>query len=200
VLPPAASDEIGANDEVAKLAASGVQRVILSAQQAAWWDGDGISDAALSKYYAPVSAVPVDSWLVRVYVRPLAAVSPVGVSFANGVTLETAAPDSRQLIPGGVLVAHLQWRGLQGILMGTEKITLQLLDSQGVLVAQTDLPFGAADIEAPVKSYGILIPEELSPGRYRLIVALYDSERADSARFLTADGTDHVDLGEVYVQ
>jgi hypothetical protein len=200
VLPPAASDVAGADREVANLAASGVQRVILPAQRAEWWDRDGIAEAALAKYYAPVATIPFGSWSTRVYAAPPAAISPVGVSFVNGVTLAAAIPDSRQLIPGGVLVVHLQWRGPQGGLTGTEKITLQILDSQGALVAQNDLPFGASEIGAPVTSYGILVPQQLSRGRYRLIVALYDPERPDSARFLTTDGTDHVDLGEVYVQ
>ena len=199
-LPPAASDVTGANDEVAKLAASGVRRVMLAAQQADWWDGDGIAETVLSKYYAPVAAVPAGNWEIQVYARPPAAIPPMGVSFANGVTLASAAVDSRQLIPGGVLVAHLQWRGRQDALTGAEKITLQLLDSQGVLVAQTDLPFRSSDIEAPARSYGILVPHELSPGQYRLIVALYDPERDDSARVLTANGADHVELGEVSVQ
>ena len=128
------------------------------------------------------------------------ALLPVGVSFASGVALTAAAPDPRQLIPGGVLVVHLQWRGPQGSLTGTEKLTLQISDSQGVLVAQNDLPLGASEIGAPVTSYGILVPQQLSHGRYRLIVALYDPERPDSARLLTTDGTDHVDLGEFYVQ
>ncbi|NTV37896.1 MAG: hypothetical protein HGA82_01685 [Anaerolineales bacterium] len=174
--------------------------MILSAQQAEWWDGDGIAEAALAKYFAPVATIPSGSWSTLVYAAPPAAISPVGVSFASGVTLAAAVPDSRQLIPGGVLVVHLQWRGPRGGLTGTEKITLQILDFQGALVAQNDLPLGASELGAPVTSYGILVPPQLSHGRYRLIVALYDPERPDSARLLTTDGTDHVDLGELYVQ
>ena len=51
-----------------------------------------------------------------------------------------------------------------------------------------------------MRSYGILLPQELSPGEYRLIAALYDPEWPDSARVLTTNGADHVDLGEVNVQ
>ena len=200
VLPPAASDVAGADDEAAKLARSGVQRVVLSEQQADWWDGNGIAEAALAKYYAPVGAIPVGGWLIHVYARPATTISPVGVSFANGVTLAEAAPSSRQLIPGGVLVVYLRWRGDQDVLTGTEKITLQVLDSQGVLVAQTDRPLGPVGIEAPVMSYGILVPQKLSPGRYRLIVALYDPGRPHSPRLQTTGGADYVDLGEVNVQ
>jgi hypothetical protein len=200
VLPPAALDATGADDEVAGLAASGVRRVILSAQQADWWDGPGIAGSALSKSYAPVAAIPVGNWLIEVYERPPATESQMEVSFTNGVGLAGAVTDSRQLIPGGVFVTHLQWRGSQDALAGSEKITVQVLDSDGALVAQTDLPFGAADMETPVRSYGILVPHELAPGRYRLILAMYDPKQASPARILTADGSDHVDLGEVYVQ
>jgi hypothetical protein len=200
VLPPAAQDGAGADDEAARLAEAEVRRVMLATQVADSWDGDGIAEAALSKYYAPVAAMPVGSWVMHIYARPSATLSPVGISFANGMTLEAAATDSRDLLPGGVLIAHLRWRGPQDAFGGTEKITLQLLDSQGILVAQTDLPFGPSDIAAPVRSYGILAPQSLPAGEYRLIVALYDSGRADSPRFSTANGVDHVDLGEVHVQ
>jgi hypothetical protein len=200
VLPPAASDAAGADREAANLVKAGVQRVILAAQPAEWWDRDGIAEAALAKYYAPVAAIPLGGWSTRVYATPPAAVSPIGVSFANGVTLAAAVPESRQLIPGGVLVVHLRWRDPQDRLTGTEKITLQILDSQGALVAQNDLPLGASEIGAPVTSYAILIPPTLSPGRYRLIVALYDPERPDSGRLLTTTGADHVDLSELYVE
>jgi hypothetical protein len=200
VLPPAASDVAGAVEEAAALAASGVRRVILSSQQADWWDGNGIAEAALAKYYAPVGAIPVGGWLIHVYARPPTFLAPEVVTFENGVALRAAALDSDQLVPGGVLVVHLEWLGSQERLTGTEKLTLQVLDSQGVLVAQTDAPFGLADTEAPVMSYGILAPQKLSPGRYRLIVALYDPGRPHSPRLQTTGGADYVDLGEVNVQ
>jgi hypothetical protein len=200
VLPPAAFDVAGADDEAAKLAASGVQRVILSKQQADRWDGSGIAQAALSKYYAPVAAVPVGPAVIHVYTRPPTPMSPASISFADGVTLAAAVPDSRQLIPGGLLAVHLQWGGRRDALSGNEKITLQVLDSQGALAAQTDQSFGASEIGAPATSYGILVPRELSPGTYRLVVAIYDPGRPDSPRWLTTTGADHVDLGELYVR
>jgi hypothetical protein len=200
VLPPAASDAAGADEETAKLAASGIDRVIFAPQQVDWWDDDGIAEAALANHFSLVAATPVRRWVVQAYTRAPDLLSPVDAHFANGVTLAAAATESRQVAPGGLLVVHLKWVGSEDALSGAGKVTLQLLDPQGALAAQVDLPFGASDVKAPVRSYGILLPQELSPGKYRLIAALYDPARADSARVLTANGADHVELGEVGVQ
>jgi uncharacterized membrane protein len=200
VLPPAATDVAGADNAVAELAASGVQRVILSAQQADWWDGNGIAQAALSRHYVPMAAFPVGPAVIHVYERPPTSLSPIGVAFANGVTLAAAAPDSRQLVPGGLLVVHLRWLGRQEDLSNTGKITLQILDSAGSLVAQTDQPFEAPESGTRTTSYGILVPGELPRGTYRLSVAVYDPGRPGSPRWLTTTGVDHTDLGELYVQ
>jgi hypothetical protein len=103
-------------------------------------------------------------------------------------------------VPGGLLIAHLRWSSSGGAPSGSDKVTLQLLDSQGALAAQVDLPFGLSELNAPVRSYGILLSQALLPGEYRLIAALYDPAREGNARVLTADGPDHVDLGGVTVQ
>jgi hypothetical protein len=199
VLPPAPSDVTGTDEEVARLVALPVRRVILSAQQADWWDGDGVAEAALSKNYAPLVSFPVGPASIHVYARPPIAIPSVGVAFANGVTVAAAAPDSRELTPAGLLVVHLLWQGSQDALTGAEEITLQVLDSAGALVAQTDQSFGAADMGGYPASYGILVPGELSPGSYRLIVAVYDRGRPESPRWSTTTGADHIDLGELYL-
>jgi hypothetical protein len=200
VMPPAPSDAAGADDEVAALAASGVQRVILTVQQADWWDGKGIAQAALSKSYAPVATFPVGPALIDVYARPSTSMSPVNVSFENGVILASAEPDSRQLVPGGLLVVHLQWLGRREALTGTEKVTLQILDSAGALVAQTDQAFEASKIGTSPTSYGILVPNELSPGTCRLIVAVYDPDLPGSPRWRTTTGAGYADLGELHAE
>jgi hypothetical protein len=200
VLPPAASDAASADEEAAELARSGVQRVIFSPQQVEWWDDDEIAETALLNHFTPVASAPAGDRVIQVYARPPDNLLPMDAPFANGLTLAAAGLDSPQVVPGGLLVAHLRWAGSRDALSGSEKITLQLLDSHGALAAQVDLAFGPADFQAPARSYGILLPQELSPGEYRLIAALYDPERADSARVLMANGADRVDLGAVTVQ
>jgi len=122
VLPPAAADVAGADREVANLATSGIQRVILSTQagRMVGWRRDrrgGLSQGLCTGRGNPVR------WLVNPRLRDAPdSLTPVGVSFANGVTLAAAAPDSRELIPGGVLVVHLQWRGPHDGLTGTENL------------------------------------------------------------------------------
>jgi hypothetical protein len=62
-------------------------------------------------------------------------------------------------------------------------------------VAQTDLPFGGAEMRAPATSYAILVPWQLPAGEYRLIMALYDPAQPGAPRLLTTAGADHVELG-----
>jgi hypothetical protein len=195
VLPPAAHDRAGAAQEVANLAAAGVERVILASQPSESWDDQGIAEATLSQHFTPIQRTVISGWPVWLYVRPPAAMDPLGVSFENGLTLAEAAIQNQRLVPGDVLVVSLRWAGAQDALSGSEKITLQLLDAGGALVAQTDLPFGGAEMRAPATSYAILVPWQLPAGEYRLIMALYDPAQPGAPRLLTTAGADHVELG-----
>jgi hypothetical protein len=91
----------------------------------------------------------------------------------------------------------LRWEGPSDALGGHEKLTLQLLDARGKLAAQTDQPFGAAELAAPLTRYRLTLPRFLDPGPYRLIVALYDPARPGAPRLLTAAGADHVELASL---
>ena len=85
--------------------------------------------------------------------------------FGETVRLVGARVDSAVLTAGGVLTAQLAWkRGLARPGAGDElAVTLQLLDPDGVLVAQADLPLEANP--GPTRShYGILLPEVLTKG------------------------------------
>ena len=204
VLPPAPHDAAGAAQAASALAEAGVARVILPVQPAKNWDASGIAPAALGAVYDQVVEKQVGVWPVQVYAgQPLSAtVLPLEVRFDNGVTLagvgglaETALP------PGGMLAPKLFWTTGQKA-MADVKVTVQLLDDQGRLVAQHDEALAAArpgNGMARVRSYGILLPEALAPGEYRLIVALYDGAQAKGARFLTEDGADAVELARVAV-
>ena len=84
-------------------------------------------------------------------------------------------------------------------------IFVQLIDINGRLAAQHDgLPQGGyhptsrwQEAEIIVDRHGLLLPETLPPGDYRLIVGLYSP--ADGVRLATASGADFVDLGIVAV-
>jgi 4-amino-4-deoxy-L-arabinose transferase-like glycosyltransferase len=194
VLPPAAHDLERAEQEVAALVADGVERVVIPLQPADWWDDAGLAQQALSQHYNLALQTTVAGWPVQIYQRPPQAAQTMNVQFANGLRLATAALAAPRLAPGDVLVVSLDWNGASAELNGSEKLTLQVLNPQGQVVAQTDQPFGAADLADPARTYGVLVPTDLTPGGYRLIVALYDASQINTPRLLTSTGADYVEL------
>jgi hypothetical protein len=118
-------------------------------------------------------------------------VSPQGQA---GVRLTGASVPVNRLAPGDVLPVYLRWAGDAGALGGSEKLTVQLLDASGRLVAQTDQPFGAAQLREQPSGTSIALPRFLSPGTYRLIAALYDPSKPNAPRWMTSAGADHVEL------
>ena len=203
VLPPGPHDEAGAAQEVAGLAAAGVQRVVMPVQPAGWWDERGIAQAALTGKYTLVPAGQAGGWPVQIYVRPPFDLPPPAggeVEFSNALTLSGADLQSSALTSGGAAIVTLRWRGSpEEALTGGEKISLQLLRDGGPLIAQTDVPLDASEIRAPETTYSILLPAQLSPGAYRLIVVVYDPKQPGAPRWRTASGADHVDLGALRV-
>jgi hypothetical protein len=176
-----------------------VDRVILAVQPDDAWDPNGIAQAALSEQYTAAASQRVAGWQVDTYVLPADAALATGVAFANGLTLDDATIQNERLEPGGLLAVSLLWRGDAARLTGSEKITVQLLDEAGALVAQTDAPFPAEALaegaRGSPRAYAVQVPWTLPPGGYRVIVALYDPDREGAPRILTSEGADHVTLG-----
>ena len=82
---------------------------------------------------------------------------------------------------------------------------LQLLDADGALVAQHDSPPNGGytptstwPVSQPLTSrQALLLPQNLSPGAYRLIAGLYDP--ATGRRLTLDNNSDFVELGRVTV-
>ena len=197
VLPSAAHDEAGARVTVAELVDKGVERVVLAVQPADYWDERGIAQAALASQYELLTEVQVGNWPVQVYARSLSEPRPLGVTFTNGLALTAAGSQAQTLIPGDTVLMQLRWEGSPANLNGSEKISLQLLDGAGRLVAQADEPLGAGQIGV-TRSYPVALPLLLQPGDYRLILAVYDPSREGAPRLLTTTGDDHIDLGVLH--
>ncbi len=112
-------------------------------------------------------------------------------SWQGGPTLLTAsaAPSGPLLTPtaGGALVVQLRWDEI-----GAEprNASLQLLDQNGALIAQEDRA-----VSQQAQQFVLLIPRSAAPGAYRLALVLYDP--ATGQRFLTADGSNLAELGEI---
>ncbi len=129
---------------------------------------------------------------------------PVGARLGDGIALSHVR--TRPVAhPGEVLPLRLTWRTLAPP-TGDYVVFAQLLDSGGNLVAQRD--------ERPLAGYrpthtwgagqtiddraGLLLPTDLSPGDYRLIVGMYDPGTGE--RLSLSTGGDFVDLGTVTIR
>lgn len=193
-LPPQPFDQQGAIEEVEKMVHQGVKRVALAAQPDPNWDDQGIAQNALATHFTLVVEQPIHDWTVQVFDALPETFTNSHVIYANQLELVGFALQPASLSAGGVLATHLQWKHENATLTGHEKVSLQLLDANGQLVAQEDRPLlFSPDPEIPC-SYGILLPEHMPAGEYRLLLVVYDPEKADAPRILTVDGVDAVQL------
>jgi hypothetical protein len=192
-LPPAPNNQPAAQRMVAEWAAGGVRRVILPLQPVPWWDEGMIAANTLQTDYRLAAQIQVAGWPVQVYVRPPERLPARTETFAGGLKLAGVAVEPEVIVPGGVLAVYLRWGAPETALPEGEKVTVQVLDPGGRVVAQTDRALAPDEEGTTVSTYGITLPHELAKGVYRLIVALYDPDRA-GVRLPTADGTDSVEL------
>ena len=127
-----------------------------------------------------------------------------GWSFGKAITLQAYALNSPVLSAGELILARLTWSARQPV-NSRYKISVQLLDAAGVLVAQRDSePVGGAEPTTGwqtgaliVDQHALEIPADLPAGDYRLILSLYDS--ADPFARLPVANADHVVLSEIRV-
>jgi len=205
VLPPAPHDADGAQRTVAALRnEEAVQRVVLVVQPAVNWDERGIAQTALAEQYRLLAETRAGPWPVQVYAHPPEDMASVDVQFQNGLTLVQAAFAPSTVPPGGALTVHLAWQGESPTLTGTETVFVHVVGPDGAPAAQADRPLdwpaAGADGDAPfITSYGILIPEEVRVGTYRLLTGLYDPAQDGAPRVLTEDGEKFIELGELFV-
>ena len=191
VLPPAARDRIRTAEEVEQFVAEGVARVLLVEQPVAAWDPGGIAQEALRTGYTLVVTNRATRWPVSVWVRPVADLEPTNVVYEGGLQLVGAQVLPAVVPPGGVVEVHLRWQGDAETAGEQEAVSLQLLNSAGELVAQTDRPLGMASVTtATASSYAILVPMHLAAGEYQIALVVYDPSRNDAARRLTVAGAD----------
>jgi 4-amino-4-deoxy-L-arabinose transferase-like glycosyltransferase len=202
MLPPAPHDETGAQTTVDALQAADVRRILLPLQPAPNWDDREIAVAALAgNLYDRVHQEQVGVWPLLVYAgHPhLHVENALDYTFENGFALtDIATLEGQHLTPGGLLTFTLFGARPPSEELGALKLTAQLLDSAGVLVAQQDTPlteWHSGNGRSISRSYGLLLPAELTPGRYRLIAAVYDSAAEDLPRLRTLGGADVVELG-----
>lgn len=158
--------------------------------QAYQMTSDWIGDVRFERY-----ATPTD----------FAITQAADVLFDEAITLENIALSSDTVAPNDALQVQLTW--VTSTSLETRyKVFLQLLNSDGMLVAQRDSePAGNQALttlwqpDTPVvDNHALLIPADLPAGNYTLIVGLYDVNDA-SAR-LAVDDSDYYTLGTVTVE
>ena len=194
VLPPAPHDAQRTEVEVTRMLDSGIERVVLVVDERPTWDNDRMASSVVAQQYPLVAEQSVRHWPIQVYDRPMAPWTPIGASFGD-IGLAAASLPQTAVPPGGVLAVHLRWQGAAGRSSGREKATLQLLNPEGKLIAQVDRPIGPGELAGAPASYGIVLPQDASPGPHRLIVAVYDPTRPGAPRLPTESGADHRELG-----
>ena len=197
VLPPQANDREGAAAEVARVAQSGVTRVLLAEQPSPAWDPNGFAHSTLEGRYWRVAQPGIGGFSLAAYTQLPASFTPLDVQFERTIRLSGFSLEPNRLIPGGLLTVHLAWQqDIAAIAPYQQSVSAQLLDPAGDVVAQSDHGYTIAlpprlDAYDP---YGILLPETLAPGTYRLIVVVYDPSQAGLPRLLVNNGSDHAEI------
>ena len=137
--------------------------------------------------------------------RPMTIAQDVGVLFGDSITLERFALSDDSLAAGDVLQLRLDWR-TDAPLDTRYKVFVQLLDSEGRLVAQRDSePGGGLALtttwpvgETIADNHALIIPNDLPQTHYALIIGLYDSD--DPQQRLYAGETDHLILSDIHIE
>jgi len=124
--------------------------------------------------------------------------------FGSEISLRSVSLGAVSLEPGAVLPVQLVWRALAAP-GGRYKVFLQLLNSEGALVAQRDSePAGGSSRTTSWRpgatifdNHGLFIPPDIPPGEYQLIAGLYDI--GDPTARLGLGGESHLELGRIEV-
>lgn len=203
VLPPAAQDAVGAAALVESMARDGVQRVILVAQPSAGWDAQGIALAQARARFVLLAETPLGGWTIHLLEQrpPL---ERMALAYENGLRLAGASVRPQTASPGGLLAVYIRLEAGGARLAGSEKLSIQVTDAAGKLIAQKDVPLATA-IQATggVAGYGILMPSSLSADRagggftakeIAVNLVIYDPAQPGMARVQTVDGREVVRL------
>ncbi len=101
--------------------------------------------------------------------------------FGDQIHLQSVSFGPRELFPGEIIPITFHWM-TETEVKKRYKVFLHLVDENGQIAAQRDSePGGGGAItsswipgEIIEDNHGILLPKELSPGEYTLLIGLYD--------------------------
>lgn len=200
VLPPNANNAEQTGNEVNRLAKEGVDTIFLVEQPSDSWDAAAIAQTALGKEYELAATETVKQWPISLWLRPPATLEARQIDYAGGLHLTGALVKPIEASAGGTVAVFLQWQDDPGALDTSEAVSLQMFDSNGALVAQSDRPLSiASNATTEAASYAILLPTTLAAGDYQLFVIVYDPSQEGAPRRLTVDGFDKQLLAAVKI-
>lgn len=176
-----------------------------------WGDAESDPRRLIETWLAAHAYKAGDAWYGRVRLAtygvaplPEEPVIALDARFGEAIRLGGYALAGDPFAPGDVLPVTLFWEA-QAPIAERYKVTVQLLDGAGQLVAQVDMEPG--DGLAPTTTWdpgqvltdrcGVPLPADLPPGRYTLIAGLYHV--ATGERLPVDTGGDHVVLCDVEV-
>lgn len=152
-----------------------------------WGDAESDPGRLIESWLAEHAYKATDSWHGRVRLSlygvaslPERPTADLESCFGEAICLRGYALPERQLGAGEILPVSLFWE-TRGEVTERYKVTVQLLDGSGQLVTQCDTEPRAGLLPTDrwkagltlTDRYGLLLPPEVAPGRYELIVAVY---------------------------
>lgn len=147
----------------------------------------------------------VESGLGTIFGDPAQLAEPVTES--NGWIRLQSYRLTTELAPGEALLLALRWESLQAVAYNYH-VFVHLVNSQGEKLAQRDgqpvqwlRPISTWQPgEEIIDHYGLLLPADLAPGQYSLLVGLYDPVSGQRLPISAGPGNFTVELGPVTVQ
>lgn len=141
------------------------------------------------------------------YVAPVTfeSVNPLDVQFGDTIHLVSSALSDDELVAGDVLQIQLGWK-TDSILTTRYKVFIQLIDQTGNIIVQRDSEPSAwnrptitwAVDELITDQHALIIPQNLPPSHYTLIVGLYNAD--NPLERLSIGTTDYFILAEFTLQ
>lgn len=173
-------------------------------------DPNGVVESLLDRETFSLS----DTWygdvrLARYLLSDLIGQEELNAHFGESIRLAQAGWTGQgedALLPGEPVLVRLEWC-IDTMLELRHKVFVQLLSSDGVLVAQHDaepagnsLPTTIWESETcVVDRHALLIPSDAPPGEYTLIAGMYAVDPPNT-RLTLPDGADHVVLARITVR
>jgi hypothetical protein len=196
VIPRLPNDKAVAEQASQDMVNSGVRRLLLMIVNDSYWNGPDVAITTLSSQFTQIAERYTGYWPIKIYSRiDLKDMQSQNAAFSDGLTLKSAAlyPD----LQGQLLEVHLLWEGDPQVITSGLKQFIHVLKLDGSqLTAQSDTQFIADDVAGSIRSYGISLPDTMSPGNYEVAVGLYDAAQPDMPRVPLTTGVDRAIIGQ----